>query len=141
VLAVSTDTDMAGLLRIIFKRRGVHLTIVPTVAEAAKRLDEAFNIVWLRSPLPDFHTQLFSNLLEENPNWVHSSGMEDPLQVWNRIRRSAWPLEREVSPLDGMETPRGDEEWVWVRVCTAEERERVRHLLEKCKRRTAAGRQ
>jgi hypothetical protein len=141
VLVVSTDTDMAELLRIIFKRRRIDLTIVPTVAEATRRLDEAFNIVWLRSPLPDFHTQLFSDLLEENPDWVHSSGMEDPLRVSNRIRKSAWPLERERSLLDGVETPRGDEEWVWVRVCTGEERERLRHLLEKCKRRKAAGRQ
>jgi DNA-binding NtrC family response regulator len=58
VLVVSTDTDMAELLRIIFKRRRIHLTIVPTVVEAMKRLDETFDMVWLRSPLPDFHTAL-----------------------------------------------------------------------------------
>lgn len=139
VLVVSTDTDLAELLRIIFKRRRIHLTIVPTVAEATSRLGETFDMVWLRSPLPDFHTQLFSGLLQENQNWIHSSGMEDPRQVFDRIRKSEWLPEREWSLLDGAETLSGDEEWVWIRVCTEEGRERVRYLLEECGRRKAEG--
>jgi hypothetical protein len=139
VLVVSTGTDMAELLRIIFKRRRIHLTIVPTVVEAMRRLDETFDMVWLRSPLPDFHTQLLSGLLQENQNWIHSSGMEDPRQVFDRIRKSEWLLEREWSPSDGAGTLSGDEEWVWIRVCTEEERERVRYLLEECRRRKTGG--
>jgi hypothetical protein len=59
--------------------------------------------------------------------------MEDPPQVFDRTRKSEWPPEREGPPLDGVETPSRDEEWIWARICTEEERERVKHLLEKCK--------
>jgi hypothetical protein len=119
------------LLHLVFRDSKVHLAIVPTVAEAIGRLSDPFDLLWLLLPLPDLQTSLWFDFLPAEPDLASRVGIESIGQALFRL--SKIQAARKVELL----VVKPHDKWIWVRVRTEDERERVRHLLEQCTRKDA----
>jgi len=130
LIGFDQDPEMLDLLRLVLGR-GIHLTVVSTVAEATLKLSEPFDLLWLRLPLPDLQAPLFIEHLLARLDLADRVGIEDMAQAM--IRLSNMPVLRNLEPLE-----KKRDKWIWVRVRSDDEREWVRHLLERCARKDAA---
>jgi len=141
VLLVISEREMGELLRLILERRKLHLTVASTIVEATSKLSEAFDLIWLCLPLPDFHAHLFLDLVLAQPDLAPRVGIEDPIQVIKRIQKE-WPdFFPQLSTPEDYTSRKQNEKWVWIRMGDESNRKWIKHVLEQCKRRKPEGRE